>query len=124
MGDAATTAEEILQSSLSANGGKLPQAVKDYVDSLLWPNIVKPYTISGDMSFLLYYYSYNAEHGSGKNNQSITIDSNSLLQMEKDGFIKFSEDDRALLNRFQDLIEQFKQAKQEQHRHPRIRNRA
>ena len=113
MGDAATTAEEILQSSLSANGGKLPQAVKDYVDSLLWSNIVKPYTISRDMSFLLYYYSYNAEHGSGKYKSSVTIDSNSLLQMEKDGYIKFSEDDRALLNRFQALIEQFKQAKQE-----------
>ena len=113
MCDAVTTAEEILQSSLSANGGKLPQVVKDYVDSLLWSNIVKPYTISRDMSFLLYYYSYNAEHGSGKNNQSITIDSNSLLQMEKDGYIKFSEDDRALLKRFEDLIEQFKQAKQE-----------
>ena len=113
MGDAATTAEEILQSSLSANGGKLPQAVKDYVDSLLWSNIVKPYTISRDMSFLLYYYSYNAEHSSGKYKSSVTIDSNSLLQMEKDGYIKFSEDDRALLNRFQALIEQFKQAKQE-----------
>ena len=113
MGDAATTAEEILQSSLSANGGKLPQAVKDYVDSLLWSNIVKPYTISRDMSFLLYYYSYNAEHGSDKYKSSVTIDSNSLLQMEKDGYIKFSEDDRALLNRFQALIEQFKQAKAE-----------
>ena len=113
MSDAATTAEEILQSSLSANGGKLPQAVKDYVDSLLWPNIVKPYTISRDMSFLLYYYSYNAEHGSGKYKSSVTIDCNSLLQMEKDGYIKFSEDDRALLNRFQALIEQFKQAKAE-----------
>lgn len=113
MGDAATTAEEIMQSSLSANGGKLPQAVKDYVDSLLWPNIVKPYTISRDMSFLLYYYSYNAEHGCDKYKQSVTIDSNSLLQMEKDGYIKFSEDDRALLKRFEDLIEQFKQAKQE-----------
>ena len=113
MGDAATTAEEILQSSLSANSGKLPQAVNDYVDSLLWSNIVKPYTISRDMSFLLYYYSYNAEHGSGKYKSSVTIDSNSLLQMEKDGYIKFSEDDRALLNRFQALIEQFKQAKEE-----------
>ena len=113
MGDVATTAEEILQSSLFAKDGKLPQVVKDYVDSLLWSNIVKPYTISREMSFLLYYYSYNAEHGSGKYKQSVTIDSNSLLQMEKDGYIKFSEDDRALLKKFEDLIEQFKQAKEE-----------
>ena len=113
MGDIATTAEELMQSSLFAQGGKLPQAVKDYVDSLLWPNIVKPYTISRDMSFLLYYYSYDAEHASAKYKQSVTIDSNSLLQMEKDGFIKFSEEDKVLLKRFQDMTEQYKQAKQE-----------
>ena len=113
MGDIATTAEELMQSSLFAQGGKLPQAVKDYVDSLLWPNIVKPYTISRDMSFLLYYYSYDAEHASAKYKQSVTIDSNSLLQMEKDGFIKFSEEDKVLLKRFQNMTEQYKQAKQE-----------
>ena len=105
--------EEVLQSSLFAQGGKLPQGVKDYIDSLLWQNIVKPYTIARNMSFLLYYYSYNAEHGSDKYKQSVTIDSNSLLQMEKDGLIKYSEKDRALLKRFQDMSDEFKQAKEE-----------
>ena len=113
MDDIATTAEEVLQSSLFAQGGKLPQGVKDYIDSLLWQNIVKPYTIARNMSFLLYYYSYNAEHGSDKYKQSVTIDANSLLQMEKDGYIKFSEEDKAFLKRFQDLTNQFKQAKEE-----------
>lgn len=113
MDDIATTAEEVLQSSLFAQGGKLPQGVKDYIDSLLWQNIVKPYTIARNMSFLLYYYSYNAEHGSDKYKQSVTIDGNSLLQMEKDGYIKFSEEDKAFLKRFQDLTNQFKQAKEE-----------
>ncbi len=113
MGDIATTAEELMQSSLYAEGGKLPQTVKDYVDSLLWPNIIKPYTIAREMSFLLYYYSYDAEHGSDKYKQSVTIDANSLLQIEKDGYIKFSEEDKALLKRFQDLTNQFKQAKEE-----------
>jgi thiol-disulfide isomerase/thioredoxin len=113
LGDIATTAEEVMQSCLYAEGGKLPQAVKDYVDSLLWPNIIKPYTIAREMSFLLYYYSYDAEHGSDKYKQSVTIDANSLLQIEKDGYIKFSEEDKALLKRFQDLTNQFKQAKEE-----------
>ena len=113
LGDIATTAEELMQSSLYAEGGKLPQAVKDYVDSLLWPNIVKPYTIAREMSYLLYYYSSDAEHGSSKYKQSVTIDANSLLQMEKDGLIKYSEKDRALLKRFQDMSDEFKQAKQE-----------
>lgn len=113
LGDIATTAEELMQSSLYAEGGKLPQTVKDYVDSLLWPNIIKPYTIAREMSYLLYYYSSDAEHGSSKYKQSVTIDSNSLLQMEKDGYIKFSEEDRALLKRFQDMSDEFKQAKEE-----------
>ena len=113
LGDIATTAEELMQSSLYAEGGKLPQTVKDYVDSLLWPNIIKPYTIAREMSFLLYYYSSDAEHGSDKYKQSVTIDANSLLQIEKDGYIKFSEEDKALLKRFQDLTNQFKQAKEE-----------
>ena len=65
------------------------------------------------MSYLLYYYSSDAEHGSSKYKQSVTIDSNSLLQMEKDGLIKYSEKDRALLKRFQDMSDEFKQAKQE-----------
>ena len=113
LGDIATTAEELMQSSLYAEGGKLPQTVKDYVDSLLWPNIIKPYTIAREMSYLLYYYSSDAEHGSSKYKQSVTIDSNSLLQMEKDGLIKYSEKDRALLKRFQDMSDEFKQAKEE-----------
>lgn len=113
LGDIATTAEEVMQSCLYAEGGKLPQAVKDYVDSLQWPNIIKPYTIAREMSFLLYYYSSDAEHGSDKYKQSVTIDANSLLQIEKDGYIKFSEEDKALLKRFQDLTNQFKQAKEE-----------
>ena len=113
LGDIATTAEEVMQSCLYAEGGKLPQTVKDYVDSLLWPNIIKPYTIAREMSYLLYYYSSDAEHGSSKYKQSVTIDSNSLLQMEKDGLIKYSEKDRALLKRFQDMSDEFKQAKQE-----------
>ena len=113
LGDIATTAEEVMQSCLYAEGGKLPQTVKDYVDSLLWPNIIKPYTIAREMSYLLYYYSSDAEHGSSKYKQSVTIDSNSLLQMEKDGLIKYSEKDRALLKRFQDMSDEFKQAKEE-----------
>ena len=113
MNDIATTAEELMQGSLFAVNGMLPQAVKDYVDELLWPNIVKPYTIAREMSFLLYYYSSNAEHGNAKYKQSMTIDGNSLLQMEKDGYIKFTEEDRAFLKKWQELLEQYKQAKEE-----------
>ena len=107
-GDVCTMAEEVMQSSLFADGGKLPQVVKDYVDSLLWKNIVKPYTIAREMSYLLYYYSSNAEHGSSKYQQTRTIDAYSLLQMEKDGFVKYNEEDKILLGQWKDMIDKYK----------------
>ena len=108
MGDACTLAEEVMQSSLFAEGGKLPQAVKDYVDSLLWKNIAGPYTIAREMSYLLYYYSSNAEHGSYQ--QSRTIDAYTLLQMEKDGLVKYKEEDKILLGQWKDMIDKYKKA--------------
>ena len=107
-GDVCTMAEEVMQSSLFADGGKLPQMVKDYVDSLLWKNIVKPYTIARETSYLLYYYSSNAEHGSSKYQQTRTIDAYSLLQMEKDGFVKYNEEDKILLGQWKDMIDKYK----------------
>jgi thiol-disulfide isomerase/thioredoxin len=107
-GDVCTMAEEVMQSSLFADGGKLPQVVKDYVDSLLWKNIVKPYTIARETSYLLYYYSSNAEHGSSKYQQTRTIDAYSLLQMEKDGFVKYNEEDKILLGQWKDMIDKYK----------------
>ena len=113
MGDVCTMAEEVMQSSLFAEGGKLPKVVKDYVDSLLWTNIVKPYTIAREMNYLLYYYSSNAEHGSNNIKRTITINANSLLQMEKDGLIKFTDEDREVLRKWQVLLTEYQQAKEE-----------
>ena len=113
MGDVCTMAEEVMQSSLSADGGKLPQAVTNYVDSMLWKNIVKPYTIAREMNYLLYYYSSNAEHSSNNIKRTITINANSLLQMEKDGLIKFTDEDREVLRKWQVLLTEYQQAKEE-----------
>ncbi len=112
-GDVCTMAEEVMQSSLSAESWKLPQVVKNYVDSLLWKNIAGPYTIAREMSYLLYYYSSNVEHGSNNIGRTITINANSLLQMEKDGFIKFTDEDREVLRKWQVLLNEYQQAKEE-----------
>ena len=111
-GDVCTMAEEVMQSSLFAEGGKLPQTVKDYVDSLLWPNIAGPYTIAREASYLLYYYSSNAEHGSDTIKRTITIDANSLMQMEKDGFIKYTDEDRETIRKWEVLLAEYRQAKE------------
>jgi thiol-disulfide isomerase/thioredoxin len=113
MGDACTMAEEVMQSSLFAEGGKLPKVVKDYVDSQLWPNIAGPYTIAREMIQLLYYYSSNAKYGSNNIKRTITINANSLLQMEKDGLIKFTDEDREVLRKWQVLLTEYQQAKEE-----------
>jgi thiol-disulfide isomerase/thioredoxin len=112
-GDVCTMAEEVMQSSLSAESWKLPQVVKNYVDSLLWKNIAGPYTIARETSYLLYYYSSNVEHGSNNIGRTITINANSLLQMEKDGFIKFTDEDREVLRKWQVLLNEYQQAKEE-----------
>ena len=112
MSDVSITSEELMQSSLFAEGGKLPQTVKDYVDSLLWSNIVKPYTIAREMCWLLYYYSSNAEHSSDKYHGNVTINANSLLQMEKDGLIKYTDEDREVLRKWQVLLNEYQQAKE------------
>ncbi|MBR4924183.1 MAG: hypothetical protein IKZ61_00345 [Prevotella sp.] len=112
MSDVSITSEELMQSSLFAKGGKLPQAVKDYVDSLLWSNIVKPYTIAREMCWLLYYYSSNAEHSSDKYKGNVIINANSLLQMGKDGLIKYTDEDREVLRKWQVLLNEYQQAKE------------
>jgi thiol-disulfide isomerase/thioredoxin len=111
-GDVCTMAEELMQSSLFAEGGKLPQAVANYVDSLLWTNIVKPYTIAREMNYLLYYYSSNAEHGSANTKRTVVIDANSLIQMEKDGLIKYTDEDRETLRKWQVLLAEYQQAEE------------
>ena len=112
MSDVSITSEELMQSSLFAKGGKLPQAVKDYVDSLLWSNIVKPYTIAREMCWLLYYYSSNAEHSSDKYKGNVIINANSLLQMGKDGLIKYTDEDWEVLRKWQVLLNEYQQAKE------------
>ena len=104
MDNACSMAEEVMQSSMFAENGMLPQAVKDYVDSQLWSNIVKPYTLARELNWLLYYYSSNAEHGSSKYKRTVAIDANTLLQMEKDGFIEYADEERETLRKWQDLL--------------------
>ena len=123
MGDACTLAEEVMQSCMFATNGRLPQSVVNYVDSLLWPNIVKPYTIARETSYLLYYYSSNAEHGSSKYRGSVSIDASGLLQLEKDGFIKYTDKDKETLGKWQVLMAEYKQAKEEDYPSISERNR-
>ena len=113
MDDVCTTAEELMQGRVFIGGRKLPQAVKDCVDSLLWSRVVKPYTINQYMGMLLYYYTLYAEEHSNKINKARSLDADMMMQMEKDGNITYTDADREFLNRWQNLVKQYKQAKPE-----------
>ena len=113
MEDVCTTAEELMQGRFFIGGRQLPQAVKDCVDSLLWSRVVKPYTINQYMGMLLYYYTLYAEEHSNKINKARSLDADMMMQMEKDGNITYTDADREFLNRWQNLVKQYKQAKPE-----------
>ena len=110
MSNLCTMAQELTQSRMYGASGKLPQAVTDYVNTTLWSNIIKPYTISREMSWLIYYYSLMAEEDNPNIQQKKTFDANNLLQMAEDGEFQASAEDIAFLKRWQRLIEQLKQA--------------
>lgn len=110
MSNLCTMAQELTQSRMYGASGKLPQAVKDYVNTTLWSNIIKPYTISREMSWLIYYYSLMAEEDNPRVQQSRTFDANTLLKMVESGEFQASDKDIAFLKRWQKLIEQLKQA--------------
>jgi thiol-disulfide isomerase/thioredoxin len=114
MSNLCTMAQELSQSWMYGSSGKLPQSVKDYINATLWPNIIKPYTLSREMSWLIYYYSLMAEEDNPQMLQKKTIDANTLLQMAKDGEFQASDNDLAFLKRWQRLIEQLKRASKEE----------
>ena len=113
MEDVCTTAEELLQGRFFIGGRKLPQVVKDCVDSLLWSRVVKPYTLTRYMGWLLFYYSLYVEEHSGKINKARSLDADMMFQMEKDGNITYTDADHEFLNRWKNLVNQYKQAKPE-----------
>lgn len=113
MEDVCTTAEELLQSRFFIGGRKLPQTIKDCVDSLLWSRVVKPYTLTRYMGWLLFYYSLYVEEHSTKLNKAQSLDADMMFQMEKDGNITYTDADREFLQRWQNLVNQYKQAKPE-----------
>lgn len=114
MSNLCTMAQELSQSWMYGSSGKLPQSVKDYINATLWPNIIKPYTLSREMSWLIYYYSLMAEEDNPQMLQKKTIDASTLLQMAKDGEFHASDNDLAFLKRWQRLIEQLKRASKEE----------
>ena len=105
-----TMAQELLQSRLFAISKKLPQTTLDFIEDNLWSNIVKPYTVSREIGWFLYYYLLMAQEKNPQMQQNMTFDANTLLQMSERGLFKASAEDLTTIKKWQNMMEQYKKA--------------
>ena len=110
MSNVSTMAQELLQSRLFAISKKLPQTTLDFIEDNLWSNIVKPYTVSREIGWFLYYYLLMAQEKNTQMQQNMTFDANTLLQMSERGLFKASAEDLATIKKWQNMMEQYKKA--------------
>ena len=110
MSNVSTMAQELLQSRLFAISKKLPQTTLDFIEDNLWSNIVKPYTVSREIGWFLYYYLLMAQEKNPQMQQNRTFDANTLLQMSEQGLFKASAEDLATIKKWQNMMEQYKKA--------------
>ena len=110
MSNVSTMAQELLQSRLFAISKKLPQTTLDFIEDNLWSNIVKPYTVSREIGWFLYYYLLMAQEKNPQMQQNMTFDANTLLQMSEQGLFKASAEDLATIKKWQNMMEQYKKA--------------
>ena len=110
MSNVSTMAQELLQSRLYAISKKLPQTTLGFIEDNLWSNIVKPYTVSREIGWFLYYYLLMAQEKNPQMQQNRTFDANTLLQMSERGLFKASAEDLATIKKWQNMMEQYKKA--------------
>ena len=110
MSNVSTMAQELLQSRLFAISKKLPQTTLDFIEDNLWSNIVKPYTVSREIGWFLYYYLLMAQEKNTQMQQNRTFDANTLLQMSEQGLFKASAEDLTTIKKWQNMMEQYKKA--------------
>ena len=110
MSNVSTMAQELLQSRLFAISKKLPQTTLDFIEDNLWSNIVKPYTVSREIGWFLYYYLLMAQEKNPQMQQNMTFDANTLLQMSERGLFKASAEDLTTIKKWQNMMEQYKKA--------------
>ena len=110
MSNVSTMAQELLQSRLFAISKKLPQTTLDFIEDNLWSNIVKPYTVSREIGWFLYYYLLMAQEKNTQMQQNMTFDANTLLQMSERGLFKASAEDLTTIKKWQNMMEQYKKA--------------
>ena len=108
MSNVSTMAQELLQSRLFAISKKLPQTTLDFIEDNLWSNIVKPYTVSREIGWFLYYYLLMAQEKNPQMQQNRTFDANTLLQMSERGLFKASAEDLTTIKKWQNMMEQYK----------------
>ena len=91
--------KNVMQAVFNTSSWKLPAEVVAYVDTQVWPNLPKPFTLSSDFGDFIRYYQYNAEQGSAKVQQQ-EPSSDTLRRLAKAGLMSLSQDEDDLLTRW------------------------
>ena len=92
--------EQLLRASFYMKNSALPTEVIDYVDTQIWPNVRKPYTLNRDFSTFLDTYFASA---SRLTTQSVEPSPTTFRSWEKDGLVTYSPEEHELL----DTLEMF-----------------
>ena len=87
---------EMMMQATFNTGSSLPAEVVSYVDSLVWPNVPKPYTLSRQFCWFIYYYQINAENGNPKMQKRVLLPE-WFLGMESGGKLSLSQAERELM---------------------------
>ena len=97
----------MMQATFNAESS-LPAEVVSYVDSLVWPNVPKPYTLSRDFCWFVYYYQMNAEYGGDALLKQQHMTPEAFLRMTEEGLLSLSQDEQAFVERWAQMIADYR----------------
>ena len=104
MTDVTRMARDMMQIS-SRSHYKLPQTITDSMLAELRRNIRKPYSISEDFIELMYGYAFHCIMNSSKTHNHANLDEDFILQLEEEGWLTMTGDNRNVLEKVKQLRE-------------------
>ncbi|MBR6446061.1 MAG: TlpA family protein disulfide reductase [Prevotella sp.] len=107
-------AEQVMMSSMHMKEQNfLPAEVTEYVDSTLWKNMRKPYTIDR-INFLLSYHLYNAKNANPEMRQQMLLPE-SLRKMEEKGLVEFTDEEHEIIDTWEQMYKDYQGASQSEY---------
>ena len=104
-------AQQVMMSSMHIKEQNiLPAEVTEYVDSTLWKDIRKPYTIDR-LNFLLFYQIYNARNANPEMRQQMLLPE-AMRKMEEKGLVEFTDEEHEIIDTWEQMSKDYQGASQ------------